>query len=68
MDRVAQRLAARPRFIRVRRSAIVNLRAVASLEPYGKSSFVVHLRNGANVISSRFYRPAIRRLLREQRQ
>jgi len=68
MDRVAQRLAARHRFIRVRRSAIVNLRAVASLERYGKSSFVVHLRNGVNVISSRFYQPAIRRLLREERK
>jgi two-component system, LytTR family, response regulator len=67
MDRVAERLAARPRFIRVRRSAIVNVRAVASLERYGKSSFVVHLRSGANVISSRFYQPAIRRLLREER-
>ena len=66
MDRVAQRLAARQRFIRVRRSAIVNVRAVASLERYGKSSFVVHLRSGANVISSRFYQPAIRRLLREE--
>lgn len=68
MDRVARRLASRPRFIRVRRSAIVNVRAVASLERYGKSSFVVHLRSGANVISSRFYQPAIRRLLREARQ
>jgi two-component system, LytTR family, response regulator len=64
MDRVAQRLADRPRFIRIRRSAIVNVRAVASLERYGKSAFVVHLRSGANVISSRFYQPAIRRLLR----
>jgi two-component system, LytTR family, response regulator len=67
MDRVARRLTARPRFIRVRRSAIVNVRAIASLERYGKSSFVVHLRSGANVITSRFYRPAIRRLLREER-
>jgi DNA-binding LytR/AlgR family response regulator len=67
MDRVARRLAACRKFIRVRRSAIVNVRAVASLERYGKSAFVVHLRNGANVISSRFYQPAIRRLLREDR-
>jgi DNA-binding LytR/AlgR family response regulator len=66
MDRVAQRLAARPRFIRVRRSAIVNVRAVGSLERYGKATFMIHLRNGANVISSRFYHPAIRRLLREE--
>ncbi len=65
MDRVAQRLVMRPRFIRVRRSAIVNVRAIASLERYGKSSFVIHLRSGANVISSRFYQPAVRRLLRE---
>ena len=68
MDRVAERLAARPRFIRVRRSAIVNVRAVASLERYGKSSFLVHLRSGASVVSSRFYCPAIRRLLREGQQ
>jgi two-component system LytT family response regulator len=68
MDHVAQRLAARRRFIRVRRSAIVNLRAVTSLERNGKSSFIVHLRSGANVVSSRFYQPAIRRLLREDQQ
>lgn len=67
MDHVAQRLTARPRFIRVRRSAIVNVRAIASLERYGKSSFVVHLRSGVHVISSRFYNSAIRRLLREGR-
>jgi hypothetical protein len=41
-------------------SAIVNVRAVGSLKRYGKSSFVVHLRSAANVISSRFYHPAIR--------
>jgi two-component system, LytTR family, response regulator len=68
MDRVAQRLAARRSFVRVRRSAIVNLRAVASLERNGKSSFIVHLRSGETVTSSRFYQPAIRRLLREDRQ
>jgi two-component system, LytTR family, response regulator len=65
MDRVAQRLAAHRRFIRVRRSAIVNVRAVASLEPNGRSSFDVHLRSGVIVTSSRFYQPAIRRLLRD---
>jgi two-component system, LytTR family, response regulator len=67
MDRVAQRLATRRWFIRVRRSAIVNVRAVASLERNGKSSFIVHLRSGATVTSSRFYQPAIRRLLHEER-
>jgi two-component system, LytTR family, response regulator len=67
MDRVARRLASCRKFIRVRRSAIVNMRAVASLERYGKSAFVVHLRSGVDVTSSRFYQPAIRRLLREER-
>ena len=67
MDRVAQRLATRRWFIRVRRSAIVNVRAVVSLEPNGRSSFIVHLRSGATVTSSRFYQPALRRLLRDDR-
>ena len=57
-----------PAFIRVRRSAIVNVRAVATLERYGKAAFVVHLRSGDEVISSRYYQPALRRLLREERQ
>ena len=68
MDRVAQRLAARRGFIRVRRSAIVNLRAIATLERNGRSSFIVHLRSGATVTSSRFYQSGIRRLLRGDRQ
>jgi len=68
MDRVAQRVAARRSFVRVRRSAIVNIRAVASLERSGKSSFIVQLRSGRTIISSRFYQPALRRLLREDRQ
>jgi len=63
MDRVAQRLAARDTFIRVRRSAIINVRAVASLERYAKSAFVVRLRNGTKIITSRYYRPTLRRLL-----
>ena len=67
MDRVAQRLAGRDSFIRVRRSAIINVRAVATLERYGKAAFVVHLRNGAEIISSRFYQPELRRLLRSDR-
>ena len=46
MDRVAQRLAAGETFIRVRRSAIINVRAVASLERYGKGTLAVQLRSG----------------------
>jgi len=67
MDRLVQRLAGRDAFIRVRRSALINVRAVATLERYGKCTFVVHLRNGTKVISSRYYQPAIRRLLRPDR-
>jgi two-component system LytT family response regulator len=63
MDRLADRLAGRDTFIRVRRSAIVNVRAVATLERYGKAAFVVHLRDGTKIISSRYYQPGIRRLL-----
>jgi two-component system, LytTR family, response regulator len=64
MDRVVQRLAGRDTFIRVRRSAIINIRAVATLERYGKGTYVVHLRSGTKVISSRFYQTGLRRVLR----
>ena len=64
MDRVAERLARSPEFLRVRRSAIVNVRAVATLERYGKSAYAVQLRSGTTIISSRFYQPALRRLVR----
>lgn len=67
MDRVAQRLAGSETFIRVRRSAIINVRAVASLERYGKGAFAVQLRTGARIISSRYYQPALRQLLRSDR-
>jgi two-component system LytT family response regulator len=64
MDRMAQRLANHPGFVRVRRSALINVRAVATLERYSKSAYVVHLRNGTKIISSRYYQPALRRLLK----
>lgn len=67
MDRVALRLAGSDAFIRVRRSAIINVRAVATLERYGKSAFTVQLRNGTTIISSRYYQPALRRLLQPDR-
>jgi two-component system LytT family response regulator len=63
MDRMAQRLASRDGFVRVRRSAIINVRAIATLERYDRSSYVVHLRDGSKVLSSRYYLPALRRLL-----
>ena len=64
MDRVAQRLTAGGNFIRVRRSALINVRALTKVERYGKGTFVVHLRTGTKVISGRFYHPELRRLLR----
>jgi two-component system, LytTR family, response regulator len=64
MDRVAQRLAAEGGFVRARRSAIVNVRAIATFERYGKGSFMLRLRDGSTVISSRFYFAQVRELLR----
>ena len=64
MDRVAHRLASDGDFVRVRRSAILNVRAIASFERYGKGTFTVRLRDGTNVISSRFYLAQLRSLLR----
>jgi two-component system, LytTR family, response regulator len=67
MDRVAHRLTPGGNFIRVRRSALINVRALTRIERYGKGTFVVHLRTGAKVISGRFYHPALRRLLQPDR-
>jgi two-component system LytT family response regulator len=68
MDRMAQRLEADATFVRVRRSAIVNVRAIATLERYGKAAYVVHLKNGIKIISSRYYHPGLRRLLQSSGQ
>jgi len=67
MDRVEQRIAPRGTFIRVRRSAIINLRAIATLERYDRTAFVIHLHRGTKIISSRYYQPALRELLRKGR-
>jgi DNA-binding LytR/AlgR family response regulator len=66
MDKMAQRPGAHTGFIRVRRSAIVNVRAVTTLERYGKGAYVVRLRNGTEIISSRFYQPGLRRPLHSE--
>jgi two-component system, LytTR family, response regulator len=65
MDRVAQRLAGGDQFIRIRRSALINVGAIASLERYDKGTYVVQLRGGTKAISSRYYQPALRRLLKK---
>jgi two-component system, LytTR family, response regulator len=65
MDTIARRLAGNPDFVRVRRSAVINVRAIAALERYAKSTYLLRLRSGSNVITSRYYLPAVRALLRQ---
>lgn len=62
LARLASRLGA-ARFVRIRRSALVNVRAIASLELYGKASYALTLRSGARLVSSRYFVRQIRALL-----
>jgi two-component system LytT family response regulator len=62
LARLAARLGAE-RFVRIRRSALVNVRAITSLERYGKASWTVTLRSGTTLVSSRYYERQIRALL-----
>jgi len=66
MTRMEARVGA-GRFIRIRRSALVNLRAIVTLEPYGKGMFTVTLRSGASLVSSRYHQEGLRRLVRPNR-
>lgn len=43
------------RFVRIRRSALVNVAAIATLERYGKGSYTVTLKSGTALVSSRYY-------------
>lgn len=61
VERMGQRLGAG--FVRIRRSALVNMRAVISLEPYAKGSYLVLLRNGDRLTSSRHYAAHLKVLL-----
>lgn len=45
------------RFVRVHRSAIVNLKRIKELLPSVKGEFDIHLRNGKKITLSRKYRP-----------
>lgn len=58
---VARRL--ENRFVRIRRTALVNALAITALEPYGKGSYVVHLRDGTRLVSSRYAGRALRVLI-----
>jgi two-component system LytT family response regulator len=71
MARMEQRLGASndaaARFIRIRRSALVNVQAIVTVEPYGKGMFLLNLRDGAKLVSSRYHQAGLRRLLRMER-
>ena len=51
------------RFMRVHRSVIVNVDRIASLEPYFHGEYVVTMRDGARVTSSRTHSARLRKLL-----
>jgi two-component system, LytTR family, response regulator len=53
------------RFVKIRRTALVNTQAISALESYGKGSYVVHLRDGSRLVSSRYAGRELRALLRE---
>ena len=53
LTRLAERLGAR--FVQIRRSALVNVAAIATLERYGKGSYTVTLKSGTTLLSSRYY-------------
>lgn len=70
MTRMERRLGAdegAARFIRIRRSALVNVRAIVTVEPYGKGMFLVTLRDGSKLVSSRYHQTGLRRLLKIER-
>ncbi|MBV9879708.1 MAG: response regulator transcription factor [Gemmatirosa sp.] len=52
------------RFVRVHRSAIVNVDRIAMLEPYFHGEYVVTMRDGTKLTSSRSYSGRLRALLK----
>ncbi len=50
-------------FIRVHRSAIVNIRRIREIQPWFNGDFVILLRSGAEVTSGASYRDALKRLM-----
>jgi len=66
LERLAERLGTK-RFIRIRRDALVSLAAVKSLEPYLKGSYVVLLRDGSKLLSSRSFAARLKELLAQCR-
>jgi two-component system, LytTR family, response regulator len=62
LERLARRLGGE-RFIRIRRDALVRLDAIKSLEPYLKGSYVILLRDGGKLFSSRSFAARLKELL-----
>ena len=53
------------RFVRVHRSAIINVDRVATLEPFTHGQYVITMHGGARVVSSRTRTQQLRALLRQ---
>jgi two-component system LytT family response regulator len=54
------------RFVRVHRSAIVNLDRVSQIEPYINGAYTIVLKDGAQIRLSRSMRPALEEALQDQ--
>jgi two-component system LytT family response regulator len=52
------------KFVRVHRSAIVNVDCVASFEPHVHGQYVLTMKDGSRIISSRTHSPKLRELLK----
>lgn len=52
------------RFLRVHRSTIVNVERITAVEPYFHGEYVLRLRDGARITSSRTHSARLRQLLR----
>jgi two-component system LytT family response regulator len=52
------------RFLRVHRSTIVNLERITAVEPYFHGEYILTLRDGARITSSRTHSARLRKLLR----
>jgi two-component system LytT family response regulator len=52
------------RFVRVHRSVIVNADRIATLEPYFHGEYVITMKDGAKLHSSRSYSEELRRMIR----
>jgi DNA-binding LytR/AlgR family response regulator len=63
MARMERRVAGRSQFIRIRRSALVNARAITSIDPYGKGMFRLNIRGGGQLVSSRYHQAGLKALL-----